>query len=166
VLLRTSLRVDAIAITTAPERRGGFSARLASLCVRGYVLKQLSSRVRSKDWQPRSLAHEQVHFDLTEWFARVLRQRLANAETHAATSAGAAEALRATVARVAREVAERHGREQARYDRATGHGHRTAVQARWAREIAARLAGSDGFGQQFSGHSVARDSGRAPPTAQ
>lgn len=143
VLLRTSIRVDALAIAAEPGTDGGFRARVEGACVQAYVLKRLSGRARGAP-RDSQLRHEQLHFDLTEAFARELRERLTSALAEGSDADEAERALRAEVGRLYREVARAHEREQQRYDRETSHGQRAGAQARWTRETGQRLGAEKG----------------------
>jgi hypothetical protein len=138
VQIHTSLRIDALAVATEPLRGGGFVARAAEPCVRGYVLKQRSARVRSAGfvWQ---LAHEQGHFDLTQLHAQQLAQQLAALAAEGGSAADAERALWEAVERAYQGASREHAIAQRRYDRETSHGHRHAQQLQWRTRVAARL---------------------------
>ncbi|MBA9077471.1 DUF922 domain-containing protein [Rufibacter quisquiliarum] len=78
------------------------------------------------------LAHEQLHFDLTELHARMLRKRLA--ELPNACSRGAAD-----LNRYANEAFTNWHKEQDLYDSQCHHGLDKARQQEWVENVAARL---------------------------
>ena len=81
---------------------------------------------------PRVLRHEQMHFDITEVFARRMRQRFATLEGPCARSDG-------ELRRLARELVEAEKEMQQRYDRETNHGLLTDRQAAWNADVARML---------------------------
>ena len=80
------------------------------------------------------LRHEQLHFDLTEVYARIMRQRL---QLFAARAN--CEKLQPAFNNVTKLVYADWDREQNRYDLETNHGLNTVRQTAWAKQIAARL---------------------------
>lgn len=78
------------------------------------------------------LRHEQLHFDLAELYARLLRLRLV------ATKAPCAQ-FKATFSRISRALYAEWEREQNRYDQETRHGLDAARQAFWERQTSVRL---------------------------
>jgi hypothetical protein len=139
-VLRTSIRIDGVAVRLSPNAAGGFAARVESACVQAYVLKRLSGRDQRRSGRAWQLRHEQTHFDLSAAFARELARRLARLTAEAPSASAAEQALRRAIAGVNSEIAREHAREQQRYDRETSHGHRRGAQARWDREVTLRLA--------------------------
>lgn len=80
------------------------------------------------------LRHEQLHFDLTEVYARMMRQRL---QLFAARAN--CEKLQPAFNNVTKLVYADWDREQNRYDMETNHGLNAVRQATWAKQTAARL---------------------------
>lgn len=78
------------------------------------------------------LAHEQLHFDLTELHARMLRKRLA--EISSPCNRGAID-----LNRYANEAFENWHKEQNKYDHECRHGLNKEKQQEWMTSIAARL---------------------------
>lgn len=80
------------------------------------------------------LRHEQTHFDITELYARVMRQKLA-------VFAVKADCMKLQPAfnNVTKGVYGEWDREQNRYDQETNHGLNAARQALWEKQVAARL---------------------------
>ena len=78
-----------------------------------------------------TLSHEQLHFDITEWFARKFRQRL--------TGRVFGENLKAEVRRIFEETNKELSDFQDRYDRETDFSRNPEAQEKWNREMAGRL---------------------------
>lgn len=74
---------------------------------------------------PIALAHERLHFDITEIIARELRQKFASVEKPCGLSEAGREAMGAAAFEEEKKV-------QQRYDDETKHGLDLAEQARWA----------------------------------
>jgi hypothetical protein len=85
-----------------------------------------------------TLNHEQGHFDIAEWHARVLHRQLE-----------AYEFREKTVSRDINEIYDRvmrdHVESQQQYDRLTHHSLDTAMQRRWDLKIAGMLKGNEAF---------------------
>ncbi len=81
---------------------------------------------------PRLLRHEQLHFDITEVYARRLRQKLAAVRVPCAQLGSAFETLAQGV------YAEWEKAEQ-QYDRDTNHGLKPEPQARWEAQVQQQL---------------------------
>jgi Bacterial protein of unknown function (DUF922) len=79
-----------------------------------------------------TLRHERTHFNITELFARRLRQAFVQARS--ICPAGRKEARRAFD-----RLSQASNAAQDRYDRETAHGMAPDAQARWDREVAAAL---------------------------
>lgn len=139
ILIRTTVRIDALPVTTQPLASGAWFARAELPCVRAYVLKQLSGRPRSGVFT-RQLEHEQGHFDVTQVRALHLCERLAALRVEAPTAEAAERTLRAAASRAYREATGDLQAEQDLYDRHTRHGNHRSRQAKWERELAARMA--------------------------
>jgi hypothetical protein len=80
------------------------------------------------------LRHEQLHFDITEVYARVMRQKLV-------LFAAKADCMKLQPAfnNVTKGVYSEWDREQNRYDQETNHGLNAARQAFWEKQVASRL---------------------------
>ncbi|HXO84199.1 MAG TPA: DUF922 domain-containing protein [Gemmatimonadales bacterium] len=81
-----------------------------------------------------ALGHEQTHFDLTEVYARRMRQYFT----------ALPDACRKTdpeLTALAQKLLREEKAEQQRYDAETEHGLRAAQQATWSRDVARRLRG-------------------------
>ena len=88
------------------------------------------------------LHHEQLHFDITEVYARVMRQRLG-------LFAARANCLKLQPAfnNVTKLVYAEWDREQNRYDQESAHGLNAVRQAAWEKQVAARLVQLQPFAQ-------------------
>lgn len=80
------------------------------------------------------LRHEQLHFDLTEVYARIMRQKL---QLFAARAN--CEKLQPAFNNVTKLVYADWNREQNRYDQETNHGLNAVRQAAWEKQTAAKL---------------------------
>lgn len=74
------------------------------------------------------LNHEQRHFDITEWYARLLHQKLQEAQLNSRN-----------FRQMVQKIFARHHKAlaaiQQQYDRETHHGIKAAEQAEWDRKI-------------------------------
>ncbi len=91
------------------------------------------SWVIAGNYSPSLLAHEQLHFDIAEVFARKLLKRLAGIEYRVEDYR---EQMDAEFESVLAEMEEIHNR----YDRETAHGLNEAVQQKWALMVQKKLA--------------------------
>jgi hypothetical protein len=89
--------------------------------------------VRDPAESRRVLGHEQTHFDLTEVYARGMRQ------AYSALPKACAMA-ESDLARVAEQFVRDESAAQRKYDAETDHGLTLAEQVRWDEDVAARLA--------------------------
>ena len=80
------------------------------------------------------LRHEQLHFDITEAYARVMRQKL---QLFAARAN--CEKLQPAFNNTTKLVYADWDREQNRYDQETNHGLNAVRQAAWEKQTAAKL---------------------------
>lgn len=87
---------------------------------------------------PALLRHEQLHFDITELYARRLRQQLAQLHPDCAK-------LGPVFDRVSKAVYAEWDREEARYDRETNHGLNAEKQAAWQAQVQAQLVALASF---------------------
>lgn len=88
--------------------------------------------VRDSIESPRVLRHEQLHFDLTELYARHMRRRFAELARPCTQSDAQLEAMAQRIVRDERA-------EQRRYDAETRNGLIAERQAEWERETARQL---------------------------
>ena len=89
-----------------------------------------SSPTRSSQKEAQLLAHEQLHFDLTEIAVRRIRKRFEELKD-ACAEPGGSEIIPGEIEKIDRDLQE----EQRRYDRETAHGVNAAAQAKWAEKI-------------------------------
>lgn len=95
-----------------------------------------------KNATPALLRHEQLHFDITEVYARIMRQKLAVYATKVDCNK-----LQPSFNNLTKLVYDVWDREQNRYDRETNHGLNTARQAFWEKDIQTRLTQLQAFAQ-------------------
>ena len=94
----------------------------------------------AKAASPTLLRHEQLHFDLTEVYARRLRQKLKTANLDC-------QKLQPVFNRLTKAVYDQWSDEENRYDLDTNHGLNAAKQARWDQQIQQQLANLAAFAQ-------------------
>lgn len=82
---------------------------------------------------PYILKHEQLHFDLTELYARRLRQAIAQKDFTRVKDAAA------EIRKIYGKIAAEWQKEEKRYDKETQHGVNTSRQHQWNEQVAARL---------------------------
>jgi len=127
--------------TRAPVEDGGaWRVRLAVTC--RALMYEEASGVKPGRQTDALLAHEQRHFDITEYWARAMRKALEAVEGSGATPQRAID--RATVLAKAKsaDVNRRLEHMQERYDRETDHGRDAERQRRWAAKLDALLEAS------------------------
>ena len=90
---------------------------------------------------PALLRHEQLHFDLTELHARMMRQKLSIAKFDC-------EHLNPAFQNLSNAMYSGWKREMARYDQETNHGLNSAKQTYWETQVQQRLALLDKFAVQ------------------
>ena len=136
--IATSLRLNyRVAFTAAPG--GGWVAVPTELCVAALMRKQLSGTAHDGR-NGRSLAHEQVHFDIAEHFARQLCERLDGLQVREDTRDEAKRALERAIKReYAKGVRAWRGMEH-HYDEETRHGLRSGRQRAWERRVRGLLS--------------------------
>lgn len=96
------------------------------------------SSVRPNRKTPALLAHEQLHFDLCEVYARILRKQLSN------TKLSVLNANRVATD-IFLEVYKTYKERQWAYDDETHHGLEPTAQQRWAQSIEKELAALSGY---------------------
>ena len=96
----------------------------------------------AKTATPALLRHEQLHFDLTEVYARLLRQKLVVFQAKANCLK-----LQPAFDNLTKGVYAEWGREQNRYDQETNHGLNAARQGYWEKQTQVRLAQLQAFAQ-------------------
>ncbi|MGI4886811.1 MAG: DUF922 domain-containing protein [Janthinobacterium lividum] len=87
----------------------------------------------AKSSSPALLRHEQLHFDLTEVYARRLRQKLKTANLDC-------QKLQPAFNRLTQAVYDQWSNEENRYDVDTHHGLNAAKQAFWEKQVQQQLA--------------------------
>lgn len=132
-LIATALRLNKYQLE---ERQEGDEWISTAPGIRPYaIMNKDFSAVKHGSRNAYTLAHEQLHFDLAEAFARRLAVELAKIEGRGATLAEAradhASQLQQRLDASMRELGEL----QERYDRETMHGERKKKQKKWAAEV-------------------------------
>ncbi|MDQ2770978.1 MAG: DUF922 domain-containing Zn-dependent protease [Bacteroidota bacterium] len=89
------------------------------------------------------LRHEQLHFDITEVYARIMRQKL-----NLFAARANCDKLQPAFNNVTKLVYAEWDREQNRYDQETNHGLNAVRQAYWEKQTATRLEQYKAFAQQ------------------
>jgi hypothetical protein len=102
-----------------------------------FICRQSSVRPERKT--PALLAHEQLHFDMSEVYARLLRKQLANTQLTAANINKVSTDAFLETYRIYKE-------RQWAYDQETHHGLNAAAQERWEQTIRKELAALAGYG--------------------
>ena len=82
---------------------------------------------------PKLMRHEQLHFDITEVYARRLRQKLAGVHMPCAQLGSAFE-------RLSKDVYADWEKAEEQYDRDTNHGLKPEQQAQWEAQVQKQLA--------------------------
>jgi len=96
----------------------------------------------AKKATPALLRHEQLHFDLTEVYARLLRQKLVAFQAKANC-----EKLQPAFDNLTKPLYTAWNREQNRYDQETNHGLNAVRQAYWEKQTQLRLEQLQAFAQ-------------------
>ncbi|MBI4929659.1 MAG: DUF922 domain-containing protein [Bacteroidetes bacterium] len=100
-----------------------------------YEVRALFSKSRSwakKEGQKEYLLqHEQLHFNLTEVYARMLKKELGLLANPCINQ----DKIKSIIA----ELKEKHNQEQKKYDKETNHGDNKAAQKKWEENIKKRL---------------------------
>ncbi|ALW85771.1 hypothetical protein AUC43_12130 [Hymenobacter sedentarius] len=96
-----------------------------------------------KNFTPALLRHEQMHFDLTEVYARIMRQKLVAFQAKVDCTK-----LQPAFNNFTKSVYAEWDREQNRYDVETNHGLNAAKQAYWEKQTQTKLAQLQAFAAQ------------------
>lgn len=94
----------------------------------------------AKAASPALLRHEQLHFDLTEVYARRLRQKLKAANLDC-------QKLQPAFGRLTQAVYNQWSNEENRYDIDTNHGLNAAKQAVWEKQVQRQITDLSSFAQ-------------------
>lgn len=134
---------DAVA-TTASGISFGFSTTKSSNGLVDYSFKVTADFYPDKSWRVNQtlsnnvLAHERLHFDITELYARKFRQRLANATFTNAVN----REMKSINNAIIKELSE----VQNRYDNQTNHSQNVEQQITWQKFIASELKKLSDYG--------------------
>jgi len=96
-----------------------------------------------KNFTPTLLRHEQMHFDITEVYARIMRQKLVVFQARVDCTK-----LQPAFNNLTKGVYAEWDREQNRYDQETNHGLNTVRQAYWEKQTQLKLAQLEAFAAQ------------------
>ncbi len=125
----------------ATSAAGRWSARLSP-----GVLQVTALLDRSRSWalahrrDSALLAHEQLHFDITEVYARLLRDKALTLVGQGTTAQAAKDALQRDLRVLVDEISRRHERTQRDYDAETNHGLNRDAQDAWAQKVRSWLS--------------------------
>jgi len=135
---------DRLAALTSAEIKSGVACRdfVFSASVQA-TFDPATSWIRDpKNATPALLRHEQLHFDLTEVYARRLRQKLVVFQAKANCNK-----LQPAFDNLTKPVYDEWNREQNRYDAETNHGLNPARQAYWEQQTKLKLDQLQAFAQ-------------------
>ncbi|MBD2769997.1 DUF922 domain-containing protein [Hymenobacter sp. BT664] len=135
---------DRLAAMTSTDIKAGAACRdfVFSATVEA-TFDPTASWVREpKTASPALLRHEQTHFDLTEVYARIMRQKLASFQAKVAC-----DKLQPAFNNFTKGIYSEWDREQNRYDQETNHGLNAARQASWEKQTQLRLTQLEAFAQ-------------------
>jgi len=118
----------------AEETADGWVARLGKICLFAQMAKY-ESAVRPGTKKEKTLAHEQGHFDLTEFHTRRLYKTLLELETRGQDERQARHELRTAVDKIYKEAVRDWQAEESTYDSETNHGIRKGKQKGWLAKI-------------------------------
>lgn len=111
---------------------------LKSATITAYFVSD-RSWVKPGKQTPTLLSHEQVHFDISELYARKLRAAIDQVEMSTEDSQSIVQGL-------FREYTGKREQEQRRYDLETDHGKNRAEQLKWEKQIKQRLLHYSDYG--------------------
>jgi hypothetical protein len=138
--LSATIVLDPVRVEMADQDGGGVIARARNPGVYA-LMNKLDSGAQHGGRTEENLAHEQIHFDLTEYLARRLSRELRELTVEGPTLS---EELQR---KLLLAVEERYNqtltdleRLQQQYDGETSHGRRAGAQRKWARQAASLLA--------------------------
>jgi hypothetical protein len=138
--IMATIVVDPVRVEVTDKEGGGVIARPRHPNVYA-LMNKLESGAKPGNRVDRNLAHEQVHFDLTEYLARRLSRELREltVEGPERSQPLEQELLQAVEGRYQQTVVElQHLQEQ--YDGETSHGQKSGAQKKWVEQAAKLLA--------------------------
>lgn len=127
-----ALGLSAIGIFLYPSETGGelvFYVEALFVKSKSYITK----------YSEYVLRHEQIHFDLCELYARMLRQKIAQLDFKKIKN------VSLEMNKLYQKIDKEHWKEQNKYDTDTEHGLNSAKQKVWEEDIAARLKALDAY---------------------
>jgi hypothetical protein len=127
------------------EGGGGAVARVRNPAVYA-LMNKLESGARPGARDDRNLAHEQIHFDLTEYLARRLSRALRELTVEGPTATEELQRnLLVAVEKLNNETQTEYLRLQRQYDGETANGTKASAQKKWARQAAELLASEEPY---------------------
>jgi hypothetical protein len=104
-----------------------------------FYVEAIFSKSKSymKDDSPYILKHEQIHFDITELYARKFRQAIIDKDFTKVKN------ISETMQKIANKIVKEWQKEENKYDNDTEHGFNAAKQKLWNEKIEKRLAESE-----------------------
>jgi hypothetical protein len=127
------------------EGGGGAVARARNPAVYA-LMNKLESGARPGARNDRNLAHEQIHFDLTEYLARRLSRELRTLTVEGPTATEELQRdLLIAVEKLHNETQTDYMALQQQYDGETGNGTRDGAQKKWAKKAADLLASEEPY---------------------
>ena len=129
-------RVEVLAV----ETEGRWVAKPVGL-VRPYaVMDKFMSAVKPGAKNDRVLAHEQLHFVISETLARELAVELTALSAEGATASEAEHRLSSAIKQRFEAAADEHDARQSAYDGDTANGVKKRLQKRWSKDLEDRFA--------------------------
>ena len=138
--IMSQVMLDPFEIEIREEGDGSFTARVRYPAVYALMDKTRSGS-RSGARTAANLAHEQLHFDITEYHARLFAIEIqAISASGPEASLELRSALELRVQEAYGKLLDAHFEHEARYDAETNHSLRKRAQKKWQRDIAALLS--------------------------
>lgn len=137
--IATSIELGRFEVVVEAGIGGEWVARPARVCAVA-LMDKLRSGYTAWGKNDAALAHEQVHFDITEHFARRLEAAVAALTVRSTDRTEAEEALRRQAERLRAENHREWQAMQDLYDGETRNGRKRLAQRRWERRVAQLLA--------------------------
>ena len=138
--ISATIVLDPVRVDMVDEEGGGVIARARNPGVYA-LMNKLDSSAQRGGRTDENLAHEQIHFDLTEYLARRLSRELRELTVEGATRSEQLERdlLLAVQERYNQTLSDLE-RLQQEYDGETSHGRRGGAQRKWGEKAASLLA--------------------------
>jgi hypothetical protein len=138
--IAATIVLEPVRVDMVEAEGGGAVARPRNPIVYA-LMNKLDSGAQRGGRNDRNLAHEQIHFDLTEFLARRLSRELRELEIRGeAPSESLQRALLLDVERRFQATLSELQQLQGQYDGETAHGTRAGAQKKWSDRVASLLA--------------------------